>query len=962
MDAREFLASVLPWDNDGYATVHWHRKGDDFLGRSCQSIDDAMKVVAALMATTQSNIYFCLSRQRLNAGKRSRVNALAVQALWFDIDVDPKDSNKYSTLAEAIAAVLRFCQATSIPYPSWSVGSGGGLHTYWLSDRPFTVEEWQPYADALKITAKNANLKIDAGLTGDVARVLRVPGTTNWNYDPPRKVLLLDQYSTSERHDFSAVFAKLLNVVPVGALGPVAIPFKQLDPKDNLGAGIGHDLPPMPFAPIKDGCAWLREAHETGGRDFDEPQWHLTTLIATFLENGHELAHQFGNQHPEYSVQSTEAKWDSKIRSRRNPNIGWPQCRIISNHADRHCRSCPQFKKDKSPLNLGLEALAHPEAEDLGGIRPEGFSFPQGFCLNEAGRICAIVLGKKLTEPPRLLQLLFNRITSPSLQCHQGTFGIAFIASTDLGGTQEVFLSASNCYAPGLFSTLSGKSVLYNPDKTARSYMEKLAASWLDKLMNERTATRDPGTLGWRYDDGKRSGFAYGGNLYCLNGSIIPVVSGGDDEFRKWYMPTGTKDVWLRACKLLTDRKRPELDCLIAIGFAAPLMIFTGTLYGAILSVWGEPGTSKSTAQQIAAAVWGHPKQTRESLNSTPKSVQGRLGRTKNLAAFWDDIQDERHQEFLFQTLFVATEGAEGGRLNPDASYKTRLEWHTLLTACSNASFVEFLIKKQKSTTAGMRRVFEIQYNRNPNEPGMIDGLDANKAFAELEHNYGAMGIEYVKLLASKHDQIEQLVDKITKDFKATVGGTADESYWWGTCGVLLSGAILARRLGADLDVAAMGAFLTQAFYKNRAVRRSEGTEGGSFANTEQSLTAFLNFYVGSGNFLYTDVIFGSKMSSVHIIRYPMPGRPVYIQVARDERKVLISKKQFREYLQDNGIHARQVLEGLAKYYRAREVKMTIGAGTGFGVATELCLELLIPEGQQHGLESILTAHGQAQA
>ena len=83
------------------------------------------------------------------------------------------------------------------------------------------------------------------------------------------------------------------------------------------------------------------------------------------------------------------------------------------------------------------------------------------------------------------------------------------------------------------------------------------------------------------------------------------------------------------AAKLLTDRKRPELDIIISIGFAAPLMAFAGTLYGAISVIWGDPGTSKSTAQQVAAAVWGHPKQTRESLNSTPKSVQGRLGRTK---------------------------------------------------------------------------------------------------------------------------------------------------------------------------------------------------------------------------------------------------------------------------------------------------------------------------------------------
>src|SRR4029434_6662274 len=122
--------------------------------------------------------------------------------------------------------------------------------------------------------------------------------------------------------------------------------------------------------------------------------------------------------------------------------------------------------------------------------------------------------------------------------------------------------------------------------------------------------------------------------------------------------------------------------------FAAPLATFTGSIYGGIVSCWGPPGTSKSTAQQVAAAVFGHPKQTRESLNSTPKSVQGRLRRTRNLAGHLGDVEEELHQEHLAQTMFVATEGAEGGRLDRDSSYKDRLDWQTLLVACSNVSFV----------------------------------------------------------------------------------------------------------------------------------------------------------------------------------------------------------------------------------------------------------------------------------
>jgi hypothetical protein len=119
---------------------------------------------------------------------------------------------------------------------------------------------------------------------------------------------------------------------PVGRLGPVPEAFRHLEVKP-LGEGIGdRKAGPVPFPPIKAECGWLREAHDTGGKDFDQPQWNLTTLCATFMEDGHELAHQFGNQHPEYDYDSTEEIWNRKNREREAKNIGYPQCKTISDN------------------------------------------------------------------------------------------------------------------------------------------------------------------------------------------------------------------------------------------------------------------------------------------------------------------------------------------------------------------------------------------------------------------------------------------------------------------------------------------------------------------------------------------------------------------------------------------------------------------------------------------------------
>jgi Domain of unknown function (DUF927) len=463
--------------------------------------------------------------------------------------------------------------------------------------------------------------------------------------------------------------------------------------------------------------------------------------------------------------------------------------------------------------------------------------------------------------------------------------------------------------------------------------------------------------MGWRYEDGRRVGFTYADTLYRANGTTERSRLPSSDELFRYYFPKGKKEPWLRAAKLLTDRKRPELDIIISVAFAAPLMALAGTIYGGILSVWGAPGTAKSTAQQVSAAVWGHPKQTRESLNSSQRSILNRIGKTKNLAAYWDDIQDEFKQEHLFQAMFVASEGTEGGRLTPDISYRARLDWQTLMIACSNASFTEFILKKQPSTTAGLRRVLEFEFSKPTDDVGMIDEFDANQIFAELEHNYGQVGVEYAQLLAFKYDEVADLTQETLKRFKKRVFGKVEDAYWWSIAGVLIAGATLARRLGAEMDVTAMEEFLVQAFVANQELRNKEGTEGGSKDNTLGALSQFLKNYVGQGHVIVTDIAW-EQGKTVRPIFNPLQGKPVYVHVICDDHLIRISKRMFRKYLQEQKIQPRQVLNGLSFHFTSKEKRATLAAGTVFAVMQEDVIELSSQEKCGPLLEELLTAHG----
>lgn len=75
--------------------------------------------------------------------------------------------------------------------PSVIVDSGGGFHCYWLLDDPRPVVDRKEHAHLKDIQYRWVELVQGDLDSKDLARVLRVPGTYNYKYDPPREVLFI---------------------------------------------------------------------------------------------------------------------------------------------------------------------------------------------------------------------------------------------------------------------------------------------------------------------------------------------------------------------------------------------------------------------------------------------------------------------------------------------------------------------------------------------------------------------------------------------------------------------------------------------------------------------------------------------------------------------------------------------------------------------------------------------------
>ena len=82
------------------------------------------------------------------------------------------------------------------------------------------------------------------------------------------------------------------------------------------------------------------------------------------------------------------------------------------------------------------------------------------------------------------------------------------------------------------------------------------------------------------------------------------------------------------------------------------------------------------------------------------------------------------------------------------------------------------------------------------------------------------------------------------------------------------------------------------------------------------------------------------------------------VQISREQRLIVFSKREMRDFLHKREIQSRQIFGGLISYFKAREVRYTMGAGTVHGQGQEVCFEITIPEGRPHILADMLEAYG----
>jgi len=153
------------------------------------------------------HIYFGVATRRDGSSGKLE-NCLDVGAVWVDLD--------FAKISEEEARTR--LAAFPLP-PSIALRSGGGAHLYWLLVQRLAVLD--PRLRPLLVALARA-LHGDPAVV-DPARCLRLPGSKNWKYNPPREAFI-SSWHPERRYTLDALLAAVPPIEPHAGNGHAPAP------------------------------------------------------------------------------------------------------------------------------------------------------------------------------------------------------------------------------------------------------------------------------------------------------------------------------------------------------------------------------------------------------------------------------------------------------------------------------------------------------------------------------------------------------------------------------------------------------------------------------------------------------------------------------------------------------------------------------------------------------------------
>lgn len=787
----ELAAYLLSWDAAGYATYH-----------ACASFRDPKGIWDG-------------QRHR----KRTHENALAARAFWLDVDAGP--NKPYVDASAAAMAALEFIRVVALPVPMF-VGSGNGLHLYWPLDADVDVETWTAHAKGLRFLCAKHGFQADAVRTADISSILRTPGTVNRKQGLERPVLcerLEGPYPIS-------AFAKLLDHVEATPQRKQQAPLQTFEAPDYLRRSapariseavlrVGEPAPTSSDK-IADACAQVRRLRDWKRYPpLSNPLWYAGLGVLAFATDGHESAHRWGSDHPQYSQASTQETLDRKAAL-----SGATTCEHFAGLEHATCQACPWFGRIRSPIILGF-GETRPASNNHGTAEREaprverGPNQPSGVPASEPR--AAPTAGSLPKLPPNFrwsgISLVFvqgDKTSIEGIETKVSTYPIYLIdvvSAEKVGDISLVFeqwlpnrgffqmvLSAS------AFAGSEGGPEMARQGANIHSHTHFVLYTRhaLDTFWSEKKDSIRYGQYGWK----EGNAFLLGRTLFMAHGHTAAPGSKEVETRNQWIgagcnakgdLSVGLERWRQAASALFASGCEAQSICLLA-SFAAPLMRFLSEDEGgAIVSlVTRQSGTGKTTALAGASSVWGdkHGLSLTNDDNRVAKFLT--LACLGNLPVVFDEIQ-ARDPLVLREFVITFTNGRDKQR--GDRSGQSVIHsgaWQTLCITASNTSLVEALQQTSKAD-APSYRVLELPFEI----PESLSTVFGDRLKNELIKNAGFAGEEYVRWLVKPGslDWVKKALRDAQENVQARTNLSHEHRFWIRTITAIIVAATIVHHL-----------------------------------------------------------------------------------------------------------------------------------------------------------------------
>lgn len=840
----------------------------------------------------------------------SRTIADVQQKKCYYLDIDYGSDNKvYRTAKDAIDGLNEFVKSGDIPSPSYIVSTGHGFHAYWVLEETIPADQWLIGARNLKKFCIDNGLEADHGITGDVARILRAPGSKNVK-DPtdPRAVKLFPMTEGVKPRVYGGdLFAEGAGMFP------------------ELGKLIGdNDLSAMPIPIVSysakniiSNCGIFRKSFTEHGANDTGEIWGNELLILTFTEDGEKLKHRISDGHPEYTPALTDAKWNTKQNCGAAPTTcsfmsGLPGCGSI-------CAVCPVKGSVTSPLHLGKVEQAAPSVIPSvtvpGAPAAVALQLPTGYVQNNDGlwkRTGVDEDGQPTFEPvtpPLLNKKVVDLVVSMNTK-YTHHYKLKMFATREF----EIVFTGQELMDGSTWDKLLADKRMPLEDPWRKRFRNFIMA-WLREL-NDSSIKFGQSHFGWAED---HSAFAVGAKIYA-NGKTEDNDM-ADPVMQQKYGVAGSFSEWkAKADAVINDR--PASAAIIAASLAAPLIGFTRDP-GCVLSVHGDSGTGKTTVMKVGQTVWGHPVKSMMSLDDTALSMLNALGVMKNLPAFWDEVRSSSADERLMQTVFRLTAGRERSRLTSAVEQREVHEWQTILITSSNISALGTIASQTKDSDAGIMRIFEVTM------PPIVNSLgDLN-----VTNCYGEAGRIYGEYLANNASAVQKTVEDTETAMRGSLVALEPERFRVSLVSALIAGAELGKSvLGLDFDIEALKKYLQTEFVKLRA----SSTQHRESYSASALLLQFINEM--TPNRLLSDNMKGrGRGIPVTMLSYPKNNGPVYVHLSQTG-ECLVEKPHFDEWVERKvGLKSHKTKEEMLKVSGITVVQRSLAAGTQMATGRCYC-------------------------